>query len=109
MPRSISGCSWSIPACTGNPPDQLLKRSADQVYPRVYGESLVLDHCDNYLRGLSPRVRGIQTGLPWAMPTMRSIPACTGNPVVELLDASLRAVYPRVYGESVIGPREYRR
>ena len=76
----------SIPACTGEPFLILGKPVPIQVYPRVYGGTGPVLRPKALSRGLSPRVRGnLLSGL-WVMLRMRSIPACTGEPLLSLLD-----------------------
>ena len=90
----------SIPACTGNPCVHAWTQSSPAVYPRVYGESLLVFAQRGIEGGLSPRVRGILAlgeGIP---ESWRSIPACTGNPAFAVGDDRRAQVYPRVYGES---------
>ena len=59
--RSMRSSSGSIPACTGNPTTVRTHRTPDTVYPRVYGESSGGRRPAPQVRGLSPRVRGIQS------------------------------------------------
>ncbi len=55
----------------------------------------------NVSRGLSPRVRGNRTVAFGGDSTIRSIPACTGEPR-GLCYSNLRQwVYPRVYGGTI--------
>ena len=97
----------SIPACTGNPPAGQARRRRARVYPRVYGES-VRRHADEaFTRGLSPRVRGIRHGRRRGGQQIGSIPACTGNPPAGQARRRRARVYPRVYGESHRGPRNW--
>ena len=109
----------SIPACTGEPSRENFQVIVQKVYPRVYGgtgDGLA----ELWLPiGLSPRVRGnlresaprlIQvrsipacTGEPlWpedgAKVPLWSIPACTGEPGLDRPTAFVTEVYPRVYG-----------
>ena len=73
----------SIPACTGNPDQRVNLDLANAVYPRVYGESGKPRELRQPVRGLSPRVRGIQGGVPAGAVARGSIPACTGNPTAD--------------------------
>ena len=77
----------SIPACTGEPTVQRPYNCPLWVYPRVYGGTRGV--CGHRARrgGLSPRVRGNLTQSHPRADRSRSIPACTGEPV-------LRAVSP---------------
>ena len=101
LDRPLPMCYGSIPACTGNPPPTSAPRPIAGVYPRVYGESKLVWGADNAAQGLSPRVRGIQTGPQNSTSFVRSIPACTGNPSRLFRIVLYRRVYPRVYGESI--------
>ena len=49
-------------------------------------------------RGLSPRVRGNPVGLAAQSSSLRSIPACAGEPPSLLAVSRMCAVYPRVCG-----------
>ena len=68
----------SIPACTGEPPEQSLHLQVDGVYPRVYGGTGTQNLDTPYATGLSPRVRG--------------------NPGDQACERKITGVYPRVYG-----------
>ena len=99
---------WSIPACTGNPRALACRYSSPAVYPRVYGESNTIRLPSALTLGLSPRVRGIPTGLLVPTDMVGSIPACTGNPGRAIAGAGHHRVYPRVYGESMSTRRSCR-
>ena len=90
----------SIPACTGNPARAAPPRTIGRVYPRVYGESPKQESMAILRTGLSPRVRGIRRESEMSECCLRSIPACTGNPIKVVETVSVLQVYPRVYGES---------
>ena len=92
--------SGSIPACTGNPALLAQRNGRKKVYPRVYGESQYERYKTEMDGGLSPRVRGIPQAGREGIAIERSIPACTGNPHVQVRPAAPMRVYPRVYGES---------
>ena len=69
-----------------------------RVYPRVYGGTRRWGRSSAIRPGLSPRVRG-NRGIRRNMRTgQRSIPACTGEPLILDMDDGGRRVYPRVYG-----------
>ena len=53
-----SAANRSIPACAGEPADELLLLGKHQVYPRVCGGTHVAPSISTATRGLSPRVRG---------------------------------------------------
>ncbi len=88
----------SIPACAGEPVTSFPASSVCRVYPRVCGgtRSTLLSATNRI--GLSPRVRGNRaTGTQYYVDD-GSIPACAGEPAVDIrLDADGK-VYPRVCG-----------
>ena len=90
----------SIPACTGNPVHPKLSDFSFWVYPRMYGESVVIYAKDGQDLGLSPHVRGIQGDMVDNLKEEGSIPACTGNPRMPAISSHVKGVYPRMYGES---------
>ena len=71
----------------------------------MYGESAIPDAAAPLTRGLSPRVRGIRGGADPGRGGAGSIPACTGNPTSAARRRRPCRVYPRVYGESRVRPR----
>ena len=71
----------SIPACTGEPRLLCCPSLATQVYPRVYGGTLLFYPTRSRGMGLSPRVRGNRVIAVRLQPSRRSIPACTGEPL----------------------------
>ena len=93
----------SIPACAGEPAALLVPHNRSRVYPRVCGGTLYPVAPVNCRLGLSPRVRGNQSGLPCPQAAIRSIPACAGEPPgMRSRMRSLR-VYPRVCGGTSSG------
>ena len=70
----------SIPACTGEPQTLHLRPIPGQVYPRMYGGTALRKGFNGGYRGLSPHVRGNHFGTFQKNQTVRSIPACTGEP-----------------------------
>ncbi len=94
--RDLSG--RSIPACTGEPLQKAEYSLFLSVYPRVYGGTSLILCCFSSFRGLSPRVRGNLFQLLLICSSYRSIPACTGEPILILSTSSSDRVYPRVYG-----------
>ncbi len=100
LPRSWTGgiTSRSIPACTGEPVSERLAVRGIQVYPRVYGGTL-LPCCSPWCQtGLSPRVRGNLVVRSGDLGAEGSIPACTGEPKLSASLWRYAQVYPRVYG-----------
>ena len=88
----------SIPACTGQPASLILLSGVGSVYPRVYGAAAVILSSPAAYGGLSPRVRGSRQRSSTGRCSLRSIPACTGQPVALGWGFSQPRVYPRVYG-----------
>ena len=88
----------SIPACAGEPPRKSARALVRTVYPRVCGGAAVWPPDTCSAQGLSPRVRGSPTGNVPAAVTMRSIPACAGEPTVPAKYGQPARVYPRVCG-----------
>ena len=75
----------SIPACTGEPSVILWMLVPRAVYPRVYGGTWNCSTADGGAGGLSPRVRGNLRLEKTKRMGLRSIPACTGEPLLSLL------------------------
>ena len=88
----------SIPACTGEPGEADYSAASAQVYPRVYGGTCEAEPCRKHHPGLSPRVRGNRIDSPILRARERSIPACTGEPMLSCSGVEPPRVYPRVYG-----------
>ena len=88
----------SIPACAGEPAILFLHRPIIQVYPRVCGGTRRHQPPIFAGKGLSPRVRGnlMRTARPFF--TLRSIPACAGEPTSSVKSQVNDMVYPRVCG-----------
>ncbi len=72
----------SIPACTGEPLARTPGRRTRAVYPRVYGGTISPLKRFPAELGLSPRVRGNLWSGRGLTGRFRSIPACTGEPVL---------------------------
>ena len=88
----------SIPACAGEPQHTSSGGGPGRVYPRVCGGTQAKHWQPGLCPGLSPRVRGNRGRGPVAVPEVRSIPACAGEPQLDGLQDSLGRVYPRVCG-----------
>ena len=88
----------SIPACAGEPRRPAPPGPTASVYPRVCGGTHRHVILSQRIPGLSPRVRGNQTGDPEIDAFIRSIPACAGEPSSRPPPHSLPRVYPRVCG-----------
>ena len=122
----IERTQWarSIPACTGKPVPPAAGANPPEVYPRMYGETSAVYNRPGSSSGLSPHVRGTfprygfrgrigglsphVRGNPGKafcrLPNIRSIPACTGKPDPRDWGGDCAQVYPRMYGETSIGP-----
>ena len=94
-PVAISG---SIPACAGEPLNELIRLWLSAVYPRVCGGTASASASTRKPRGLSPRVRGNRTFPSRGGLNTRSIPACAGEPHPAQVGLQLLRVYPRVCG-----------
>ena len=68
------------------------------VYPRVCGGTFRSSLLLVMWRGLSPRVRGNQVGMPSLGTSEGSIPACAGEPRMPAPPGLAGEVYPRVCG-----------
>ena len=88
----------SIPACAGEPANEIFGRGNWGVYPRVCGGTAgeMLDVLSR--EGLSPRVRGNLAPDETWWASLRSIPACAGEPTGRHKRDGTYAVYPRVCG-----------
>ena len=73
-----------------------------EVYPRVCGGTCRSGTPASPARGLSPRVRGNREAGPRGHDRPGSIPACAGEPPSSSANSSLREVYPRVCGGTLI-------
>ena len=95
-----AGQRWpgSIPACAGEPRRGTASILLRRVYPRVCGGTILCPATGAEIWGLSPRVRGNLGGTPVAACSLRSIPACAGEPLAGGLAAAIARVYPRVCG-----------
>ena len=72
--------SRSIPACAGEPVGVQVATAAGGVYPRVCGGTWRRTPDRPLQMGLSPRVRGNPFPAPRRLRSLRSIPACAGEP-----------------------------
>ncbi len=88
----------SIPACAGEPAMPPCYAPLLSVYPRVCGGTAKIGISCQPLRGLSPRVRGNRGARRQYLPTLRSIPACAGEPPKCHSNRKETQVYPRVCG-----------
>ena len=70
----------SIPACAGEPKASTVALPPTRVYPRVCGGAADAKRTAAQTNGLSPRVRGSLAAIAAERETIRSIPACAGEP-----------------------------
>ena len=95
---------WSIPACAGEPRDLQARQDTLRVYPRVCGGAFWMWALLGQVAGLSPRVRGSQRALRYYAKSLRSIPACAGEPTRGQGKRRRGWVYPRVCGGAPLRP-----
>ena len=96
--RNALDIPGSIPACAGEPL-QSCKRSAPcRVHPRVCGGASRACCAVAASMGPSPRVRGSLIGSNVQIKLAGSIPACAGEPALELIGWARNGVHPRVCG-----------
>ena len=93
-----AGGPRSIPACAGEPPTGVTLEDTAPVYPRVCGGTWIALQKLSRASGLSPRVRGNLGKGGLHVSTLRSIPACAGEPPEDRQISATTAVYPRVCG-----------
>ena len=98
MVAQVTMTKRSIPACAGEPTWTTLRRLCCRVYPRVCGGTQKFVLLSTLRTGLSPRVRGNLPAPAKSIPTLRSIPACAGEPIDAVLVPIEEEVYPRVCG-----------
>ena len=92
------GAGGSIPACAGEPRSLRKLVHENEVYPRVCGGTLFLGSPQPAPRGLSPRVRGNLLVDLHDVYLDGSIPACAGEPRMDIPRGGAARVYPRVCG-----------
>ena len=102
--RKYTPAERSIPACAGEPAGEYGFKNAGLVYPRVCGGTMWPQSTHRSIRGLSPRVRGNRRGWRGRCRSIRSIPACAGEPVSLRTKIWLLRVYPRVCGGTTSRP-----
>ena len=74
-----------------------------RVYPRVCGGTELGLSEQGREEGLSPRVRGNPALAISSMDSIRSIPACAGEPCARAVECPPGRVYPRVCGGTFVG------
>ncbi len=90
--------SRSIPACAGQPRTAAHPGQAGAVDPRVRGAATIAPLGLICKKGRSPRARGSPAAVLLSNTTIRSIPACAGQPFRSVSLNSMSAVDPRVRG-----------
>src|SRR5690606_19496406 len=88
-----------IPADAGNGDRQPPRSIWPTVYPRGCGERYTAVINADHERGLSPRMRGTESGFVIPAIRCRFIPADAGNGAINGYPDLFRAVYPRGCGE----------
>ncbi len=86
---------------TGNTDVNWFAKALKPVYPRAYGEHIIMNSACHFFNGLSPCIRGTPLPRPSKLIFLRFIPVHTGNTRRYLFSYCLRSVYPRAYGEHV--------
>ena len=97
-PVRLIGVDGSIPACAGEPARASRSRCRCWVYPRLCGGTAPARISVCFADGLSPLVRGNPIERCRLAIPQRSIPACAGEPRLELSRNGLHEVYPRLCG-----------
>ena len=98
----------SIPACAGEPFQQVFGPGSYSVYPRVCGGTSSASSVASRRQGLSPRVRGNHPERSTKLLSIRSIPACAGKPLGYDVKRDVPGVYPRVCGGTLSAMRPAR-
>ena len=88
----------SIPADAGAPRQYAEHLEVERVYPRGCGGTYQHNPRRSVIPGLSPRMRGHQSGTPPMLGTSRSIPADAGAPSRQYSSTNRFWVYPRGCG-----------
>ena len=92
------GDGGTIPACAGEPGMQGLSANGSRDYPRVCGGTEQCPSRTSALQGLSPRVRGNLRRVPVIGKLRGTIPACAGEPSLNVIRFRFERDYPRVCG-----------
>ena len=108
-PADQGRTTGSIPACAGEPTNRTTTTLRTRVYPRVCGGTASPVGIRTIVTGLSPRVRGNRPYYNSEDDARGSIPACAGEPGVQVGVATVGGVYPRVCGGTCTGPSRARR
>ena len=95
----LSGWSGIIPACAGNTPREIWRKTIDGDHPRVCGEHVRSVRGARFRMGSSPRVRGTPCAADCLRWLLGIIPACAGNTSPRQCLGSFHRDHPRVCGE----------
>ena len=101
---TAAASAGSIPACAGEPQPGFGNAVGAGVYPRVCGGTDIALNTARDKAGLSPRVRGNPVSGRGMPPSLRSIPACAGEPMMPRPTLCPARVYPRVCGGTMLSP-----
>ena len=88
----------SIPACAGEPTPRPYRPERGRVDPRVCGGAASVTSSASNSTGRSPRVRGSPIAPDAIRRDLGSIPACAGEPYLEIRYSLADEVDPRVCG-----------
>ncbi len=103
LPPGVDARHRTIPACAGEPWRRRSQQHRRRDYPRVCGGTTSAPVKLVALRGLSPRVRGNLLRLCASASSLRTIPACAGEPTDPLAACGTAWDYPRVCGGTAPG------
>ena len=106
LPRApyLTITDGSIPAYAGEPQPASAPATPGGVYPRVCGGTSFVGSGQQFLNGLSPRMRGNPATDEPQIPNAGSIPAYAGEPRQDKTQGVAQPVYPRVCGGTSISP-----
>jgi hypothetical protein len=96
--RAPRGAQGPIPACAGEPRSGPTRARRPRAYPRVRGGTAYRGVLVEEVGGLSPRARGNPGGAVGTCQDAGPIPACAGEPALDLFLPNLKGAYPRVRG-----------
>ena len=87
-----------IPTCVGQPSRESIYANNCQVYPHLRGAASVATQVIHRLGGISPLAWGSPRTAVQAVPTIRYIPTCVGQPVTCPICGICAQVYPHLRG-----------
>ena len=97
-PRRATSSSWVYPRVCGGTGQRRRRLRSGQGHPRVCGGTVTILAALAPEQGSSPRVRGNHRPWRWGWTRASSIPACAGEPFIDLGHGCTKKVYPRVCG-----------